>query len=199
MGRLKLDPDRKVEGATDWRAVDRLSDRDVKTAASRDPDARPLTASELERMHPAPDVNRVLRKLGVSASEFAEIFGLPRSTIEKWQKRTALPNPIEKSFLLLIENNPDLVEPLLWRTVRSTKTDSPETTGATYHVLPDKEGWVVRKVGSKRSSGVYRTQKSALEAVRKRFSRSVAELVIHGKDGRVRRRLSYHGSNGGTV
>jgi len=195
MARFKLDPKRKIEGATDWRSIDHLTDRDVADSASIDPDARPLTVAELAKMQPAPDINRVIKELGISASEFAEKFAIPRSTIDKWQERTALPNPIERVFLLLIENNPDLVELSTWRADQASKKELAKAKGATYHVLPNKNGWVVKKIGSKRSSGVYRTQKSALEAVKSRFAKSLAELVVHGKDGKVRRRMSYHGSN----
>jgi hypothetical protein len=59
------------------------------------------------------------------------------------------------------------------------------------HVVPRNEGWVVRKEGSTRATSVHLTQRDAVDAGRKIARQDNAELVIHGRDGRIRERDSY--------
>lgn len=59
------------------------------------------------------------------------------------------------------------------------------------HVVPRNEGWVVRKEGSTRATSVHSTQREAVDAARKIAQHKNGELVIHGRDGRIRDRDSY--------
>src|SRR5690349_17665625 len=59
------------------------------------------------------------------------------------------------------------------------------------HVVPRTEGWVVRKEGSSHATSVHSTQRDAVDAARKIARDKSGELVIHGKDGRIRDRDSY--------
>jgi Uncharacterized protein conserved in bacteria (DUF2188) len=59
------------------------------------------------------------------------------------------------------------------------------------HVVPRNEGWVVRKEASTRATSVHSTQREAVEAARKIAKHQSGELVIHGRDGRIRDRDSY--------
>ena len=54
------------------------------------------------------------------------------------------------------------------------------------HVVPRPDGWAVKKAGSERASSVHRTQDEALAAARTQARRERVELVIHGRDGRIR-------------
>ena len=58
----------------------------------------------------------------------------------------------------------------------------------TIHILPSGEGWAVKKeVAAKRGSGVYPTQKKALDVAREMARRaSAAQIVVHGRDGSFR-------------
>lgn len=58
----------------------------------------------------------------------------------------------------------------------------------TTHIIPKDDGWVFMKEGGpKRYSGVYPTQKQAIEAAREFVQRSPAgEIVVHGRDGSIR-------------
>lgn len=60
----------------------------------------------------------------------------------------------------------------------------------TTHIIPRDDGWAVKKEGaSKRSYGVYSTQKQAIDAARGKLKRSPAgQIVVHGRDGSFRRR-----------
>jgi hypothetical protein len=59
------------------------------------------------------------------------------------------------------------------------------------HVVPHPDGWAVKKAGSERASSVHRTQAEALDAARSQARRERVELVIHGRDGRIRDSDSY--------
>lgn len=59
------------------------------------------------------------------------------------------------------------------------------------HVVPSFGKWRVRSAGSTRASGVYDTQKEAVERAREIAKNHKTELYIHGQDGRIRERNSY--------
>lgn len=59
------------------------------------------------------------------------------------------------------------------------------------HVVPSGGKWAVRRSGSTRASGVFGTQKEALDDARERARRQGTELYVHGRDGRIRDRSSY--------
>lgn len=60
------------------------------------------------------------------------------------------------------------------------------------HVVARNDGWVIRKEGSSRATSVYKTQRDAVEAAREMARKDNVELVIHGRDGRIRERDSYN-------
>ncbi|MDZ4096839.1 MAG: DUF2188 domain-containing protein [Paracoccaceae bacterium] len=59
------------------------------------------------------------------------------------------------------------------------------------HVVPSGTRWSVRKAGSERASGIYETQKEAIDAARQIARNQGTELYIHGRDGRIRERNSF--------
>jgi hypothetical protein len=59
------------------------------------------------------------------------------------------------------------------------------------HVVPREDGWAVQSEGSSRAASVHDTQREAVEAAREMAQNQEAELVIHGRDGRIRERDSY--------
>jgi len=59
------------------------------------------------------------------------------------------------------------------------------------HVVPNGGKWSVRKAGSSKVSGTYRTQREAEIVARERAKNQGTELYIHGRDGRIRERDSY--------
>jgi hypothetical protein len=62
-----------------------------------------------------------------------------------------------------------------------------------FHVVPRTGGWVVRKENNMRPTSIHTTQREAVEAARNMARSASGELVIHGKDGRIRERDSYSG------
>ncbi|MCB9879396.1 MAG: DNA-processing protein DprA [Planctomycetes bacterium] len=61
----------------------------------------------------------------------------------------------------------------------------------TIHTIREGNGWVNRQEGSRRASGVYRTQAEAVEAARAMAVRESAVHLIHAADGRIREQNTY--------
>lgn len=59
------------------------------------------------------------------------------------------------------------------------------------HVVPRNEGWAVRREGASRPTSVHQTQRDAVDAAREIARSRHGELIIHGRDGRIRDRDSY--------
>jgi hypothetical protein len=60
------------------------------------------------------------------------------------------------------------------------------------HVVPRDDGWAVEREGaSKASSTGHRTQADATQAARETARRDHTEVIVHGRDGQIRRRDSY--------
>ena len=60
-----------------------------------------------------------------------------------------------------------------------------------HHVVPDPDGgWNVRKGGSERASKHFRTQRAAIQRARHVSQNQHTELVIHRRDGTIRRKDS---------
>lgn len=59
------------------------------------------------------------------------------------------------------------------------------------HVVPNADGWAVKSAGSKRSTKNFPTQSEATEAARTIARNQGSELLIHGRDGRIRKKHSY--------
>ena len=62
------------------------------------------------------------------------------------------------------------------------------------HVVSHDRGWAVRGAGSQRATSVHRTQREAIDAAREIARNQDSELLIHGRDGRIRDRDS-HGND----
>ncbi|HRH20172.1 MAG TPA: DUF2188 domain-containing protein [Brevundimonas sp.] len=55
------------------------------------------------------------------------------------------------------------------------------------HIVPHPDGWAVKKPHADRASGVFPTQKDALDRARQIIERKGGgEAVIHRPDGRIR-------------
>lgn len=65
------------------------------------------------------------------------------------------------------------------------------TNGENFHVVPRVDGWVVRREGRSRPTSIHSSQREAIEEARKIAKKISGQLVIHGRDGRIRERDSY--------
>lgn len=60
-----------------------------------------------------------------------------------------------------------------------------------YHVVPQGEGWAVKRENAERASSVHGTQSAAINAGKSLAEKANTELVIHRPDGRIRDSDSY--------
>ena len=64
--------------------------------------------------------------------------------------------------------------------------------GKDQHVTPrNGDGWNVRGVGNTRPTAIYPTQQQAIQRAREIAKHQHSELVIHGRDGKIREKNSY--------
>lgn len=59
------------------------------------------------------------------------------------------------------------------------------------HVVPHEEGWAVRGEGNERVTAVYDRQSQAIDRAKDIARNYNSSVVIHGKDGKIRDRISY--------
>jgi len=62
------------------------------------------------------------------------------------------------------------------------------------HVVPHDGQWAVRAEGSERVTSVHPTQREAIETAREISRNQGSEMLIHGRDGRIRERDT-HGND----
>jgi hypothetical protein len=59
------------------------------------------------------------------------------------------------------------------------------------HVVPSGSGWAIKSAGCKRATKAFSTQKDAIAAARVIARRQGSELLIHGRDGKIREKNTY--------
>ncbi len=59
------------------------------------------------------------------------------------------------------------------------------------HVVPHGTKWAVKREGSQRVTRVVTSQREALEVARRIARNQGSDVVIHGRDGRIRDKDSY--------
>ena len=67
---------------------------------------------EPSRFHPAPavaDVRAIRKKLGLTQAGFARRFGFGLATVRDWEQGRYQPDQAARSYLLVIEHEPDVV------------------------------------------------------------------------------------------
>lgn len=65
--------------------------------------------------------------------------------------------------------------------------------GRNQHVVPRDGAWAVRGANASRDTRRFDTQREAIAAARTIARNQGSELLVHGRDGRVRERRSYGG------
>lgn len=67
--------------------------------------------------------------------------------------------------------------------------------GKNQHVVKHQDGWAVKGAGNAKATKVAKTQAEAIKAGKVIASNQGAELLIHGKNGRIREKNSYGNDN----
>lgn len=65
---------------------------------------------------------------------------------------------------------------------------------AVLHVVPNDQGWAVKREGNERPSSTHPTQKDAIESARE-LAKESDDIVIHRADGTIRERVTYSGGS----
>lgn len=63
--------------------------------------------------------------------------------------------------------------------------------GKNQHVVPRTDGWAVKSEGSSKASVIKPTQEKAIKEAVKIAKNQKSEVVIHGRDGKIRDKDSY--------
>ncbi len=63
--------------------------------------------------------------------------------------------------------------------------------GKDQHVVRHDEGWAVKGSGNEKATAVFRTQAEAIEAGRRIAQNQGSELLVHGRNGRIRSKDSF--------
>ncbi len=85
----------------------------IDRAARADPDAQPLTGSDLQRMRRTPQAKVIRRALELTQEEFAARYHIPVGTLRDWEQGRAEPDQPARAYLTLIARDPDHVNRVL--------------------------------------------------------------------------------------
>ena len=59
------------------------------------------------------------------------------------------------------------------------------------HVAQQGDKWAVKEEGSQRATSTHRTQSAAIDAGRAQARGNRSELLVHGRNGKIRERMTY--------
>lgn len=59
------------------------------------------------------------------------------------------------------------------------------------HVVPNTNGWAVKKCGALKASTTAKTKAQAINKGKTISKNSNTDLYVHGKDGRIERKISF--------
>ncbi len=92
-----------------------MSAEEVERAARSDPDAQPLTQTDLKRMKRVARVKVIRRALELTQEEFATRYHIPLGTLRDWEQGRAEPDQPTRAYLTLIARDPERVNRMLNR------------------------------------------------------------------------------------
>jgi putative transcriptional regulator len=85
----------------------------IQRAALADPDAQPLSLSDLKRMKRTPQAKIIRRALGLTQEEFAARYRIPLGTLRDWEQGRAMPDQPTQAYLTVIARSPEEVQQAL--------------------------------------------------------------------------------------
>jgi putative transcriptional regulator len=94
----------------DWSRLDALTEEQKHSAALADPDARPLTEADMDRMKQTPRLKIIRRALGLTQEEFAARYQIPLGTLRDWEQGAKQPDRAAQAYLRAIAGDPVAVQ-----------------------------------------------------------------------------------------
>jgi len=98
---------------SDWTRFDAMTDEQRHQAALSDPDARPLTEEDMNRMKRTPRAKIIRRALGLSQEDFAARYHIPIGTLRDWEQGRVEPDQAARAYLTVIAREPEAVRKAL--------------------------------------------------------------------------------------
>lgn len=86
--------------ATDWKAVDAMTNSDIARQIASNPDAAPDMAPEL-------DVRAIRRSAGMTQAEFAAAYQFSIRTVQEWERGAKRPSGPSRTLLRAIKADPE--------------------------------------------------------------------------------------------
>ncbi len=93
----------------DWRRFDAMTAKKRRAAAAADPEAQPLTDTNIRGTRRTPQVRVIRRALRLSQEEFAAKFRIPLGTLRDWEQGRKDPDAAARAYLTVIGRNPSAV------------------------------------------------------------------------------------------
>jgi putative transcriptional regulator len=90
-----------------------MTEAQAKAAAKADPDARPMTPTELARAQRVPRVKTLRRALGFTQEEFSLRYQIPIGTLRDWEQGRTEPDQPARAYLKVIARDPERVRLIL--------------------------------------------------------------------------------------
>ena len=103
----------KPTNKIDWSRADAMTAKQRCTAASADPDNKPMTETEWRAAPRVPQVSIIRRALKLSQQDFAAAFQIPIGTVRDWEQRRKEPDAAARAYLRIIAREPETVRKAL--------------------------------------------------------------------------------------
>ncbi len=87
-----------------------MTEAEIDAAALADPDARPMTAEELQTARRVPRIRTLRRALGLTQEEFAGRYHIPLGTLRDWEQGRTEPDQPARAYLKAIAGDPAAVQ-----------------------------------------------------------------------------------------
>lgn len=86
-----------------------MTEEEIHAAALSDPDALPMTETELRNARRVPRVKTMRRALRLTQEEFATRYHIPLGTLRDWEQGRSEPDQTAKAYLKVIAANPEAI------------------------------------------------------------------------------------------
>jgi putative transcriptional regulator len=90
-----------------------MTESEIELAARADPDAQPLTDTELTQARRVPFARHVRWRTGMSQAAFAEAYEIPLGTLRDWEQGLSEPDSAARAYLKVIDRDASAVQRLL--------------------------------------------------------------------------------------